>query len=77
MPDGNIITVGNERFSCPESLFNPLEMKVEGVPSIQELVSNSIQECDVDVRRDLYQNIILSGGSTLYEGIGERLHKEM
>jgi len=45
--------------------------------SIQDLTYNSIQECDVDVRRDLYQNIILSGGSTMFEGIGERLLKEI
>jgi actin-related protein len=30
-------------------------------------------KCDVDVRRDLFQNIILSGGSTLFEGMGERM----
>ena len=77
MPDGKIITVGNERFRCPEYLFKPLEMNGKELPSIQELVYNSIQECDVDVRRDLYQNIILSGGTTLYEGIGERLLKEI
>jgi actin len=41
------------------------------------LTYKSIQECDVDVRRELYQNIILSGGTTLYEGIGERLLKEI
>lgn len=77
MPDGKVITIGNERFRCPEYLFRPLEMNGKELPSIQELVFNSIQECDVDVRRDLYQNIILSGGTTLYEGIGERLLKEI
>jgi actin-related protein len=44
---------------------------------MQELAFNSIQECDVDVRRDLYQNIILSGGTTMCEGIRERLLKEI
>jgi len=52
-------------------------MNGKELPSIQELTFNSIQECDIDVRRDLYQNIILSGGTTLYEGIGERLLKEI
>ena len=77
MPDGKIITIGNERFRCPEYLFKPLEMNGKELPSMQELTFNSIQECDVDVRRDLYQNIILSGGTTMYEGIGERLLKEI
>jgi actin-related protein len=77
MPDGKVITIGNERFRCPEFLFKPLEMNGQDLPSIQDLTHNSIQNCDVDVRRDLYQNIILSGGTTLYEGIGERLLKEV
>ena len=77
MPDGKVITIGNERFRCPEYLFKPLEMNGKELPSIQELTYNSIQECDVDLRRDLYQNIILSGGTTLYEGIGERLLQEI
>ena len=47
------------------------------LPSIQELTFNSIQECDVDVRRHLYQNIILSGGATKLFGIGERLLNEI
>jgi actin len=77
LPDGKVITIGNARFRCPEYLFKPLEMNGRELDSIQDLTYNSIQECDVDVRRDLYQNIILSGGTTLYEGIGERLLKEI
>ena len=77
MPDGKVITIGNERFRCPEFLFKPFEMAGKELPSMQELVYGSIQDCDVDVRRDLYQNIILSGGTTLYEGLGERLLKEI
>jgi actin len=77
MPDGKVITIGNERFRCPEFLFKPLEMAGKELPSIQELTYGSIQECDIDVRRDLYANIILSGGTTMYEGLGERLLKEI
>nr|AAK98788.1 actin I [Holosticha polystylata] len=77
LPDGKIITIGNARFRCPEFLFKPLEMNGKEYDSIQDLTYNSIQECDVDVRRELYQNIILSGGTTMFEGIGERLLKEI
>ena len=77
LPDGKIITIGSERFRCPEYLFKPLEMNGRELDSIQELTYKSIQECDVDVRRDLYQNIILSGGTTMFEGIGERLLTEI
>jgi actin-related protein len=37
----------------------------------------SAQECDIDIRRDLYSNVILSGGNTLFEGLPERLQKEI
>jgi actin len=77
LPDGKVITIGNARFRCPEYLFKPLEMNGREFDSIQDLTYKSIQECDVDVRRDLYQNIILSGGTTMFEGIGERLLKEI
>lgn len=77
LPDGKIITIGNQRFRCPEFLFQPLEMGGRELDSIQDLTYTSIQQSDVDVRRDLYQNIILSGGTTMYDGIGERLLKEI
>lgn len=34
-------------------------------------------KCDVDVRKDLYANIVMSGGTTMYEGIADRLSKEV
>ena len=34
-------------------------------------------KADVDVRKDLYGNIVLSGGTTMYQGIAERLTKEV
>lgn len=77
LPDGRVITVGSERFRCPELLFKPLELGGKELDSIQDLTFRSIQESDTDVRRELYKNIILSGGTTMFEGIGERLMKEI
>jgi actin len=34
-------------------------------------------KCDIDVRKDLYANIVLSGGTTMFPGIAERIEKEM
>lgn len=34
-------------------------------------------KCDVDVRKELYANIVLSGGTSMFEGIAERLNKEL
>ncbi len=44
---------------------------------IHKLVYESISQCDVDIRKELYNNIVLSGGSTMFEGIGDRLNKEI
>jgi actin-related protein len=44
---------------------------------IHEMVYNSIMQCDVDIRKDLYSNVVLSGGSTLFPGIADRMQKEL
>lgn len=44
---------------------------------MHELTYNSIMKCDVDVRRDLYGNVVMSGGTTMYTGIADRLAKEL
>jgi actin, other eukaryote len=77
LPDGRKITIGNERFRCCEYLFKPLEIYGKDLPSIQEIIYNSIQECDRDTRADLYKNIILSGGNSMIEGLSERILKEI
>ena len=76
LPDGQVITIGNERFRCPEALFQPsfLGMEANGV---HETCYNSIMKCDVDIRKDLYGNIVLSGGTSMFRGINTRLEKEM
>jgi len=76
LPDGNVITVDVARFKCPEALFQPsmLGKEAEG---IHQTTFNTIMACDVDIRKDLYANIVCSGGSTMYEGLAERLSKEV
>jgi actin-related protein len=48
-----------------------------GFAGVHEIIFNSIMSCDVDIRQDLYANIVLSGGTTMFPGIAERMHKEM
>merc|ERR1719313_1591767 len=76
LPDGNVITLGSERFRCPEVLFQPSFIGKEA-GGIHEMIFQSIMKCDVDLRRDIYSNIVLSGGTTMFPGIGERLTKEL
>uniref|UniRef100_A0AAG5DSW3 Uncharacterized protein n=1 Tax=Anopheles atroparvus TaxID=41427 RepID=A0AAG5DSW3_ANOAO len=76
LPDGQIINIGKERVLCPEALFQP---KLIGLPStgIHHTVYNSIMKCEIDCRKTLYENIIVSGGSTMFPGFVERMYYEM
>jgi len=47
------------------------------MPGFHEITYQSILKCDVDIRKDLYNNIVMSGGTTMYPGIPERLSKEV
>ncbi|PJF16832.1 Actin-A3b, cytoplasmic [Paramicrosporidium saccamoebae] len=76
LPDGQVITIGGERFRAPEALFQPSFLGLEA-SGIHETTYNSIKICDVDIRKDLYSNIVLSGGTTMYSGLPERMQKEI
>jgi len=76
LPDGNVITVGNERFRVAEVLFQPsmIGMESEG---LHKLTFDSIMKCDIDIRKDLYANIVMSGGTTMIDKVDERVKKEV
>ncbi|KAL5479811.1 hypothetical protein EMCRGX_G023392 [Ephydatia muelleri] len=74
--DGQVITIGNECFRCPETLFQPSFLGMESA-GIHETIYNSIVKCEIDIRKDLYVNTILSGGNTMFPGIADRMQKEI
>jgi len=76
LPDGQVITVGTERFRCAEALFKPSLLGRES-DGIHKLTFESIMKCDVDIRRDLYKNTVLSGGSTMFPNVDARLNQEL
>jgi len=77
MPDKRVITVpAHVRMTCPELLFNP-SLNGKTCKSIQHLTHASVQASDVDVRKELCKNIILSGGTTMYENLPDRLKSEV
>ncbi|VDP19775.1 unnamed protein product [Echinostoma caproni] len=76
LPDGQVITIGNERFRCPEAMLQPSFLGME-CAGVHETTYTSIMKCDVDIRKDLYANIVLSGGSTMFPGISDRMQKEI
>ena len=78
LPDGSSITVNTPRFMAPEALFFPdLIREGDETEGMHKMAFSSVKECDCDIRKDLYSNVILSGGTTLYRGLPERLEKEL
>jgi actin-related protein len=76
LPDGQVITVGNERFRCPEALFQPSFIGRES-GGIHQQTFDSVMNCDIDIRKDLYANTVLSGGTTMFSGVADRMTKEL
>jgi centractin len=76
LPDGSPLMIGNAKFRAPELLFRP-DLIGEEFFGLHDVLSCAIQKSDMDLRRTLYSNIVLSGGSTLYKGFGDRLLTEI
>ncbi|XP_032457127.1 actin-related protein 1 isoform X4 [Nasonia vitripennis] len=76
LPDGHHVEIGPARFRAPEVLFRP-DLIGEEFEGLHEVLMYSIQKSDLDLRKILFQNIVLSGGSTLFRGFGDRLLSEI
>jgi len=76
LPDGNSVLLGAERFRAPEILFNP-DLVGQEYAGVHQLVVDSINRVDLDLRKNLFSNVVLSGGSTLCRGYGDRLLNEI
>ena len=76
LPDGSYVVVKDQRIRCPEALFRPAMVGKEG-NGIGQTCYDSIQKCDIDLRKDLYNCVVLSGGTSMLNGLPERLTKEL
>jgi actin beta/gamma 1 len=76
LPDGQIITIGNEKCECSELLFDPILCGYE-YEGIHKIIFSSINKCDIDVKKTMYKNIVLAGGTTMMPGLETRLEKEI
>ncbi|XP_048256065.1 actin, muscle-like [Haliotis rufescens] len=74
--DDHTSTIGNERFRCPEALCQPSILGMESA-GVHETSYGSIMKCYVDIRKDLYANTVLSGGTTMFPRIADRMQKEI
>ena len=76
LPDSTVIKIGNEMFRSGEVLFNP-DIIGKEIKGIHHAVYGSIQRSGIDVRKKLFENIVLSGGSTMIKNLDKRLEKEL
>lgn len=76
LPDGTSLELGRSLFCCAEAMFDPT-IAERDLPGIHTMVHSSINECGIDIRRTLYQNILLAGGNTMFKGLDTRLAKEV
>ncbi|KAJ3085360.1 Actin-2 [Quaeritorhiza haematococci] len=76
LPDGHVLKLGPERFRAPEIMFNPELVGLE-FAGVHQVVVDSINKADMDLRKALFSNVVLSGGSTLCKGFGDRLLNEV
>ena len=76
LPDGHKIKIGPERFRAPEILFDPELIGLE-YQGVHQMVVDAINRTDMDLRKNLFGNIVLSGGTTLSKGFGDRLLAEV
>ena len=76
MPDGEVVNIGSERFRCTQLMFNP-RLDYFEYDGIHRVIYDAIMNCKVDLRKDLFANIVLSGGNSMVKGFPERLEKEI
>jgi len=71
------VDVGYERFLGPEIFLNPEIFSSDFLTPLPKVVDDTIQTCPIDVRRGLYKNIVLSGGSTMFKDFAKRLARDI
>ena len=76
LPDGSSISIGDERILAPEILFNPEYIGKEYL-SFPDMIISSVNKVDIQLKQKSYENILLSGGNTCFNGLYEQLHTEL
>jgi actin-related protein len=67
LPDGTQVQIGGERVTLMERMFNQ-EDATEGFTGVQNMVVDSISMTDIDIRKDLFQSVVLAGGNSCFKG---------
>ena len=76
LPDGRVVKLGSEKFRCAELLFDPSQIGNSSA-GIGSSTYSTLMKCDVDIRKDLLGNVLLSGGNSMLRGMDKRLEREL
>ena len=76
LPDNTTIKIGRERFQAAECMFNPSLAGVED-GGFHEKIYDCLKKCDIDCFIPLIQNIMLTGGTTMFPGLSTRINMEL
>merc|ERR1712057_79601 len=76
MPDGTSVEVHAQQIRCPELMFKP-SLDGREMPGLHQLTDKTVKDCDLDVRKDLLGNVVMSGGTTMFPNMPERLQNEI
>jgi len=77
LPDSREMRIGSERFLAPEILFNPAEHGRSDGEGLAGLVFDAVRKSELDVQKDYFAHILLSGGTTMFPGFSSRLEKDL
>ena len=72
MPDGSTITIREQKFEAMEFLY----ANDQEIPTAPEILIGSNKKCDIDIRKSINENLIMSGGTTCLQGMPERTEKD-
>ncbi|KAG9439227.1 hypothetical protein H6P81_019392 [Aristolochia fimbriata] len=75
LPDGQVITIGREKYTVGEALFQPSILGLEEHGIVEQLV-RSISSVPSESHRQLLENTVLCGGTASMLGFEERFQKE-
>ena len=75
MPNGQEVHIGAQRFRCVEPLFEPrlIQIQSEGIP---QTIFSTINKC-ADLKQDMFKNIVLTGGTSMFPGLKERIQNDI
>ena len=76
LPDGKTVDITEEKQGLLERLFAPIK-EIPGFNGYHYMVMDSINKSDLDIRKELYSNVFVCGGNTLFQGFIERLQKQL